>query len=119
MSLMDYVVTCRFHGVVFAHLLNKPILALSHHSKVATLMNDIGLSQYCVDMDSFEADLLLSTFRLLVANCESIKGRLAVALARYRGELASQFDDLFPRATPAMPCRDSQSDEKLEGAGRA
>ena len=117
--LMDYVVTCRFHGVVFAHLLNKPVLAISHHPKVATLMNDIGLSEYCVDIDSFEADSLLSMFRLLVANCESIKGRLAVALARYKGELASQFDDLFPRATPAMPCRDSQSDEKLEGAGRA
>jgi len=117
--LVDYVVTCRFHGVVFAHLLNKPVLAISHHPKVATLMNDIGLSEYCVDIDSFEADSLLSTFRLLVENGESIKGRLATALARYRGELASQFDDLFPRAMPAMPCRDSQSDEKLEGAGRA
>ena len=31
MSGMDYVVTCRFHGVVFAHLLNKPILAIAHH----------------------------------------------------------------------------------------
>ena len=82
-------------------------------------MNDIGLSEYCVDMDSFEADSLLNTFRLLVANGESIKGRLAAALARYRGELASQFDDLFPRATPDVTCRDSQSDEKLEGAGRA
>ena len=119
MNKMDYVVTCRFHGVVFAHLLNKPVLAISHHPKVATLMNDIGLSEYCVDIDSFEADSLLSTFRLLVENGESIKGRLATALARYRGELASQFDDLFPRAMPAMPCRDSQSDEKLEGAGRA
>jgi len=119
MNKMDYVVTCRFHGVVFAHLLNKPVLAISRHPKVATLMNDIGLSEYCVDIDSFEADSLLSTFRLLVENGESIKGRLAAALARYRGELASQFDDLFPRATPAMPCRDSQSDEKLEGAGRA
>ena len=119
MNKMDYVVTCRFHGVVFAHLLNKPVLAISRHPKVATLMNDIGLSEYCVDIDSFEADSLLSTFRLLVENGESIKGRLATALARYRGELASQFDDLFPRATPAMPCRDSQSDEKLEGAGRA
>ena len=76
MSLMDYVVTCRFHGVVFAHLLNKPVLALSHHSKVATLMDDIGLSEYCADMDSFEAASLLNTFRLLVANSEEIKGSL-------------------------------------------
>ncbi len=34
MSGMDYVVTCRFHGVMFAHLLNKPVLAIAHHPKV-------------------------------------------------------------------------------------
>jgi polysaccharide pyruvyl transferase WcaK-like protein len=50
MSEMDYVVTCRFHGVVFAHLLNKPILAIAHHPKVTHLTNALGLSKYCVDM---------------------------------------------------------------------
>jgi polysaccharide pyruvyl transferase WcaK-like protein len=119
MCSMDYVVTCRFHGVVFAHLLNKPVLALSHHPKVTTLMNDIGLSEYCVDMDSFEADSLLNTFGLLAANTQSVKRRMAEALARYRGELANQFDNLFPPATPPVTCRDSQSGEKLEVARRA
>ena len=44
MATMDYVVTCRFHGVVLAHLLNKPVLAISHHPKVLSLMKDIGFS---------------------------------------------------------------------------
>jgi polysaccharide pyruvyl transferase WcaK-like protein len=101
MCLMDYVVTCRFHGVVFAHLLNKPVLAISHHPKIATLMYDIGLSEYCVDMDSFDSDLLLRRFNLLVRNGESIKGVMAETLDGYRRKLASQFDDLFLRATPA------------------
>jgi polysaccharide pyruvyl transferase WcaK-like protein len=107
MCLMDYVVTCRFHGVVFAHLLNKPVLAISPHPKVATLMNDIGLSEYCVDIDSFDSDLLLRRFSLLARNGESIKGVMAETLDGYRRKLASQFDDLFPRATPAPSCGDS------------
>jgi polysaccharide pyruvyl transferase WcaK-like protein len=119
MCLMDYVVTCRFHGVVFAHLLNKPVLAISHHPKVATLMNDIGLADYCVDMDRFDSDLLLRRFSLLVRNAESIKGVMAETLDGYRRKLASQFDDLFPRGTPSVTCRDSQFGEKLEVAGRA
>jgi polysaccharide pyruvyl transferase WcaK-like protein len=44
MSGMDYVVTSRFHGVVFAHLLNKPVLAIAHHRKVIDLMTDLELS---------------------------------------------------------------------------
>ena len=104
MCLMDYVVTCRFHGVVFAHLLNKPVLAISHHPKVATLMNDIGLSEYCVNIDSFDSDLLLETIQTFGKNCESIKGVMAETLDGYRSKLASQFDDLFPRVTRALSC---------------
>ena len=43
MASMEYIVTCRFHGVIFAHLMNIPVIAISHHSKVATLMADLGL----------------------------------------------------------------------------
>jgi polysaccharide pyruvyl transferase WcaK-like protein len=71
MSGMDYVVTCRFHGVVFAHLLNKPVLAIAHHPKVMDLMTDLELSSYCVDI------------------------RMAGSLARNRQRLKSQFDELF------------------------
>src|SRR5205823_3633837 len=90
MSELDYVVTCRFHGVVFAHLLNKPVLAISPHPKVANLMNDIGLSEYCVNINSFDSDLLLRRFSLLARNGESIKGVMAETLDGFRRKLASQ-----------------------------
>jgi polysaccharide pyruvyl transferase WcaK-like protein len=97
MSFMDYVVTCRFHGVVFAHLLNKPVIAISHHPKVSTLMGDIGLSEYCLGIDSFDADSVSNKFALLVKNVESVRTRMADSLVRYRSELANQFDGLFPQ----------------------
>jgi polysaccharide pyruvyl transferase WcaK-like protein len=97
-SLMDYVVTCRFHGVVFAHMLNKPVLAISHHPKVSALMNDLGLAKYCVDIRSCDLSVLTETFGSLVSNSEDIKSRMAERLAYYKLDLSIQFDALFPEA---------------------
>jgi polysaccharide pyruvyl transferase WcaK-like protein len=97
MSSMDYVVTCRLHGVIFAHLLNKPVLAIAHHPKVATLMSDIGLARYCLDIRTFDPDLLIATFTALVHDSEKIKERMAERLAHYRRQFTQQFDDLFPQ----------------------
>ena len=96
MSLMDYVVTCRFHGLVFAHLLNKPVLAISHHPKMTALMNEIGLGRYCVDIRTLDLDVLTETFAAVVKNTDDIKERMAESLRCYRGELSRQFDQLFP-----------------------
>jgi polysaccharide pyruvyl transferase WcaK-like protein len=95
-AAMDYVVTCRFHGVVFAHLLNKPVLAIAHHPKVADLMNDLELSSYCVDIGHFDPELLADRFASIVINAEEIKSRMAASLARNRQLLRTQFDELFP-----------------------
>src|SRR5215510_2810597 len=95
MSEMDYVVTCRFHGVVFAHLLNKPVLAIAHHRKVMDLMTDLELSAYCVDIRDFDAKLLAGRFASMVINAEEIRGRMAASLTRNRQLLRSQFDELF------------------------
>jgi polysaccharide pyruvyl transferase WcaK-like protein len=95
MALMDYIVTSRFHGVVFAHLMNKPVLAISPHPKVATLMNDAGLSAYCVDIRTFDLDLLISTFNRLVQNQDDIKRQMAEIVASRKARLLRQFDNLF------------------------
>jgi polysaccharide pyruvyl transferase WcaK-like protein len=96
MSEMDYVVTCRFHGVVFAHLLNKPVLAIAHHPKVVELMADLELSTYCVDIRDFDPNLLAERFESMVINAEEIKSRMAASWTRNRQRLRSQFDELFP-----------------------
>ncbi|MFY9854466.1 MAG: polysaccharide pyruvyl transferase family protein [Terracidiphilus sp.] len=98
MSDMDYVVTCRFHGVVFAHLLNKPVLAISHHPKVRTLMTEFGLEEYCVDIRSVEPQSLLSIFERMVSNEKDIKDRMASKVKSYREMLDKQFDELFSRS---------------------
>jgi polysaccharide pyruvyl transferase WcaK-like protein len=99
MRAMDYIVTCRFHGVVFAHLLNKPVIALSHHPKVSTLMNDLGLARYCLDIRKCDVNTLQETFMSLVANRDEIRNRMADKAACYKRTLLTQFDRLFPQRT--------------------
>jgi polysaccharide pyruvyl transferase WcaK-like protein len=94
-SAVDYVVTCRFHGVIFAHLLNKPVLAIAPHPKVATLMGDLGLSKYCIDIEAFDASLLAEKFASLVSEADEIKTAMRATLVKYRSELMGQFDELF------------------------
>jgi polysaccharide pyruvyl transferase WcaK-like protein len=95
MSRMDYVVTCRFHGVIFAHLLNKPVLAIAHHPKVTELMADLELSGYCVNIRDFDVNSLTDRFTSIVNNAEEIRSTMATKLTRNRRELRSQFDELF------------------------
>jgi polysaccharide pyruvyl transferase WcaK-like protein len=95
MSGMDYVVTCRFHGVIFAHLLNKPVLAIAHHPKVTELMADLELQHYCVDIRDFDVNSLKDRFASMVNNAEEIKAQMAAKLTRNRQLLKNQFDELF------------------------
>ena len=97
MSCVDYLVTCRFHGVVFAHLINIPVIAISHHPKVSTLMADIGLAEYCLDIHTFDFKQLTDTFTRMVDNKAAIKARMADTLSMYRNSLTDQFDHLFVR----------------------
>jgi polysaccharide pyruvyl transferase WcaK-like protein len=96
MSTMDFVITCRFHGIVFAHLLNIPVIALSYHPKMRTLMEDLGLSRYCLDVRTVDSDTLAKTFLELVANAAQIKIRMSTIYSSYSETLARQFDNLFP-----------------------
>lgn len=97
MASTDYIVTCRFHGVVFAQLLNKPVVALSHHPKVTTLMRDLGLSEYCLDIRTSDIDELKTTLGRLMANKNDVKERMSALAGQYKSSLAQQFDHLFPK----------------------
>jgi len=92
----EYIVTSRYHGVVFAHLMNRPVLAISHHPKVASLMHDLGLSEYCVNIHAFDLDLLKDKFTQLVEHRDEIKARMSDKARCYNRELKAQFDRLFP-----------------------
>lgn len=95
LSRVDCYVTCRFHGVVFASLLNVPTIALAPHPKVTTLMEDMGLSDYCVDISNCDAGDLAARVDHLVANMDDVRARISGHVVQFQSLLTSQFDGLF------------------------
>jgi polysaccharide pyruvyl transferase WcaK-like protein len=53
----DIVVATRFHNVILASLLKKPVIAISFHHKCASLMSEMGLSGYCHDIGQMNAEV--------------------------------------------------------------
>jgi len=95
LSRVDCYVTCRFHGVVLAHLLDVSTLAISPHPKVSTLMAECGLSDYCVDIEQCDAGDLMCRLDRVITNQSEIKLRRAHQVTSYGQALTTQFDELF------------------------
>ncbi len=94
MAQMDFIVASRFHGVLLAIFLAKPVLALSYHRKIDTLMQEAGLSEYCLDIEAFELKALTESFHALESAGASLGRELEALGARYHSVLDRQYDAL-------------------------
>jgi polysaccharide pyruvyl transferase WcaK-like protein len=95
MSTFDFVVTSKFHGVIFSHLLGKPVIALSYLPKISHLMRRVGHERYCADAEHFDADWLIERFQLLVYESDQLRSLFGKASAAYAHALQAEFDKLF------------------------
>jgi polysaccharide pyruvyl transferase WcaK-like protein len=95
MADFQFVVTSKFHGVVFSHLLCKPVIALSYHHKIDDLMRAVGHEECCLDIEKFEPQALIESFERMVVRSQSLKCRFRQITAMYRKSLQGQFDNLF------------------------
>ena len=94
-SHTDIVVASRFHGVLLSHALYKPVLALSYHDKVTTLMKDIGHSDYCLDIETFDLPSLIDRFKGIQKNRISLGSQIALKEKEYQEKLNQQYENLY------------------------
>jgi polysaccharide pyruvyl transferase WcaK-like protein len=95
MLRFEFVVTSKYHGVIFSHLLTKPVISLSYHPKIEALMRTVGHHQYCLDIEGFKLTSLLETFSSLVQNSEDLRSQFRRTTTIYADALKVHFDDLF------------------------
>ena len=119
MAECDFIVTSKFHGIVFSHLLGKPVISLNYHRKMDTLMEDAGQAAFCADIEQFDAAWLKETFSSLVDQSSGIKRQYATAVRINANKLSQQFDDLFMfRNAGAPTCFRDTRIEGFEKCGR-
>ena len=87
----DFVVVTRFHNIIFALLNNKPVVSISFHSKCASLMSDMGLSEYCLQIDQVEIDELIGKVLYLQKNSHELMALIASRKEKFRLSLGEQY----------------------------
>ncbi len=101
MSTFDYVVTSKFHGVIFSHLLAKPVIALSYLPKIEHLMRMVGHEQYCLDIEHFTVETLIAKFESAVAEGGDLSSLFRKTTLAYADALRLEFDRLTGRESLA------------------
>lgn len=95
LATTDLVVATRYHTVLLALLNNKPVIALSFHPKCASLMDTMGLSEYCLDINTLDADCLIAKIHLLEKNASKLKPLIRQRTEELRKILDEQYELIF------------------------
>ena len=96
LGAIDVVVATRFHNVLLALLLNRPVIAISFHHKCWSLMRQMKLSEYCHDIHRMDPDRLIRQFEELERNSEAVQHTIARGVEQARTAVNEQYDLLFP-----------------------
>jgi polysaccharide pyruvyl transferase WcaK-like protein len=91
----DLVVATRFHNVLLALMLKKPVLSISYHPKNDSLMRAVGLGDYCQPIDRLDVDRLIAQFRALERNKPAVISALEPRIDEYRRRLDEQYTAIF------------------------
>jgi polysaccharide pyruvyl transferase WcaK-like protein len=91
----DMVVATRFHNVLLALMLGRPVIALSYHEKLRSLMAGVGAADYSVDAEELDVPVLIERFRRLAENADVFISSTKQRTDEYRTALDEQYAHMF------------------------
>ena len=95
LAATDVVVVTRFHNVLLALFLNKPVISISFHHKCVSLMGAMGMSEYCQDINRLDVDRLIEQFCDLEKNAEKLRLLIKQKTEEFRKALDEQYTVIF------------------------
>jgi polysaccharide pyruvyl transferase WcaK-like protein len=88
------VVATRFHSVICALRLGKPVVALSYAPKFGALLGSMGLTEFSQSAKFPDADMLIAQFTELDRRRTELQQAIAVGNAEHERSVAAQFAEL-------------------------
>jgi len=92
----EAVISPRYHNLVIALIQNKPVIALSDHAKLDSLVTDFGLAQYRVSLAGLSARGLIDKFKQLEDNLEQLIPYIKAGSDKYRRAVDVQYVTILP-----------------------
>jgi len=101
-SATDMVIATRFHNVLGALMMNKPTISLGYAQKNDVLMAEMGLGDYCQQIESFDVDQLIHHFAALEANASQVHVLMQEKNRQYERALREQYAQVLEQERPAV-----------------
>ncbi len=98
----DFVVGTRFHNLLFSLLMGKPVIAITFHHKCSSLMDEMGLADYCQDIDGVTASKLIDQFGQLRRNAGTLRGLVEAKVNICNERLNQQYETVLNVIAPDM-----------------
>jgi polysaccharide pyruvyl transferase WcaK-like protein len=98
----DAVISARYHNLVMALLQIKPVIALSDHAKLDSVVTDFGLAEYLLPLRCLTSDALIGKFQQLEKHLDRLRPQLRAALKIYRSELDTLYETLLDETESAL-----------------
>jgi polysaccharide pyruvyl transferase WcaK-like protein len=95
LAATDVVVATRFHNILLALMLTKPVVSIAFHHKCVSLMSEMGLSQYCQDIHHLDVEKLITQFSDLVKKQDELKPLIKQKTEEFRRTLDEQYAVIF------------------------
>ena len=91
MAPVSSVVATRYHNVMCALKLGKPAISLGYSGKNVSLMEDMGLPEFCQHASDVSFDRLLDQFAKLERNADQLRASLGGRNEELAAKLSEQF----------------------------
>jgi polysaccharide pyruvyl transferase WcaK-like protein len=100
---VEFVIATRFHNLLLALLLGKPVISLSYEGKNEALMRQMGLERYCQALDNLDLERLMGQFREIQEWAEQLRPLIRERVADNRRRLEEEFDRIVTRLGGTPP----------------
>ena len=88
----DLVIATRFHNVLKALLLERPVISIEYGHKNSDLMKDMGLQAFCHSAHNFDVDAVLAQVDQQAALPTPPVDAIRARVAEYKDQLRRQFE---------------------------
>ena len=92
MAGTDLVVATRYHNVVCSLRVGKPTISIGYAEKNDVLLAEMGLGEYCQQIEGLDVDLLKAQILRLISELPALEERVRQAGARFQRSLREQED---------------------------
>jgi polysaccharide pyruvyl transferase WcaK-like protein len=102
LAATDVVVATRFHNVLLALMLGKPVASISYDQKNDSLMAEMGLADYCQHIEHLDTHRLLAQFLDLEKNATALTPGIKRKAEEYRDALDEQYRLISRKFRPEL-----------------